>query len=611
MEGQFGEEASPELRRGLIDAMIAIAVYPDASRGTNDLAGRADRAVRKLFEEADARLWWSLRRDFKRLAEASPAAFLEAVETGLDSDDPPIMSLFRSEDGFLMGTEYLSQLLWALEMLARSPDYLKRAALLLAHLDQVDPGGTWGNRPAASLRQIFVPWCPQTYATSKRRLKVIDAITRRYPAIGWKLLVALAPRSYDASELSPLPDWRDFTPDEPEAITLPAVGRAAREIGARLLDQVGSEGARWKNILELWASFDLTWRSEAVKRLAVFANCLNSSADIEEIRDELRNLLQKHRNFADAQWAIPERDLEPLDAVFQSLHPTGPEDRHRWLFNPNPSLLMPNLSWEETQAQLETEQATAAGELLGALSPEGLVDFARTVSNPHALGMAIMKVGGYDEAKRRVIEIGLLADDDAAADVAVRMLFAVAHARGYEEIDRWWERAVAAGWGDRAELRIVGVLPATPTTWDRVAARSPSLHRDYWSRVNHWAIPKEANIERVVTELIDAGRAYHAVERLGQHLAQAPAADLIVRALHAALKDAATSAPGNAVMFSHHLGLLLDRIEADPSVSEDEVVALEWSYFQVLRYSPRPPRALQRALARNADFFALLVKTVW
>jgi hypothetical protein len=138
-----------------------------------------------------------------------------------------------------------------------------------------------------------------------------------------------------------------------------------------------------------------------------------------------------------------------------------------------------------------------------------------------------------------------------------------------------------------------------------------TLHQNYWSKVNHFAISKEASIDRVVAELIGAGRAYNAVEWLGQHLAQAPRGDVIVRALRAALKDKATSAPGNAVMFSHYLGLLLDRIEADSSVSEDEAVTLEWSYFQVLRYSPRPPRALQRALARDPDFFAMLIKAVW
>jgi hypothetical protein len=174
----------------------------------------------------------------------------------------------------------------------------------------------------------------------------------------------------------------------------------------------------------------------------------------------------------DAQWALPEQDLEPLDAIFRSMRPTGPEDRHRWLFNPNPRFLRPNLSWQETQAELEMLQSAAAEKLLGALSPEGLVDFARTVNNHHALGQAVMGVGEHDEAKRR-IKIGLLADDDAAADLATGMLFALADARGYAPIDCWWERAIAEGWSERAELRIVGVLPVSPTTWDRIAARSP------------------------------------------------------------------------------------------------------------------------------------------
>ena len=280
-EGQFGEEASPALRRGLSEAMIALGVHPQIAAAITDAAKHADRAVKKLLGKADARLWWSLSHDFRQLAEASPAAFLEVVEAGLDGDDAPIMSLFRSDEGFMARTEYLSELLWALEMLARSPDYLMPAALLLARLDEVDPGGNWGNRPAASLRRIFVSWSPQTYATPKQRLKVIDAIVKRYPRVGWNLLVALAPRSYDTSEPSPLPNWRDFTPDEREVITWPAVGRAAREIGARLLAQVSDDGARWRVLLDLWPNFEASWRDDAAKRLAVYARGLTNPAEIE------------------------------------------------------------------------------------------------------------------------------------------------------------------------------------------------------------------------------------------------------------------------------------------------------------------------------------------
>ena len=207
--GEFGDEVSPELRRGLAEAMVALGVYPEAVRAAPDAAGRAEQAVRNLLGAADAELWWSLSGDFRRLAEASPRAFLDAVEWGLDHKDRPVMALFRSDEGLMTRTEYLADLLWALEMLARSPDHLLQSALLLARLDSVDPGGKWGNRPGASLRRILLSWSPQTYAGPEQRLKVVDAIAKRFPQVGWNLLVRLAPRAHDTSDFSPMPDWRD------------------------------------------------------------------------------------------------------------------------------------------------------------------------------------------------------------------------------------------------------------------------------------------------------------------------------------------------------------------------------------------------------------------
>lgn len=181
--------------------------------------------------------------------------------------------------------------------------------------------------------------------------------------------------------------------------TWPAVGRAAREIGARLLTQVGDDGARWRVLLNLWANFEASWRDNAAKRLAVYARGLTNPGEIEAMRDALRDLLQKHRGFADAQWAMAEEDLEPLDAIFQTLQPIGPEDRHRWLFRANPNFLRPNVSWEDLQAELQANQLAAAEELLAALAPNRLFDFARTITMHHALGLAIAKAGGQRDAE--------------------------------------------------------------------------------------------------------------------------------------------------------------------------------------------------------------------
>ncbi len=144
------------------------------------------------------------------------------------------MSLFRSDEGLIHTTERLSNLLWALEMLARSPTYLFQAASILARLDELDPGGQWANRPFASLRQIFVTWSPQTYATSAQRLTVIDRLLRDHPEVGWKLLVAIAPKLYDTSNPTAMPNWRDFAPDQPETITWAAAAESSQAIGARL-----------------------------------------------------------------------------------------------------------------------------------------------------------------------------------------------------------------------------------------------------------------------------------------------------------------------------------------------------------------------------------------
>jgi transcriptional regulator with XRE-family HTH domain len=610
-DGQFGEEASPALRRGLSEAMIALGVYPQAAPQIGNAAKRADRAVKKLLETAEAPLWWSLSGDFRRLAEASPSAFLEMVEAGLDGEDPPVMSLFRSDEGFMSPTEYLAELLWALEMLARSPDYLMSAALLLARLDEVDPGGKWGNRPAASLRRIFVSWLPQTYATPKQRLKVIDAIVKRRPSVGWKLLVALAPRSHDTSQPSPLPDWRDFTPDEREEITWPAIGQAAREIGVRLLAKVGDDGSRWRTLLHRWADFEPSWRGEAAKRLSTYARDINNPGEHEAMRDALRELLQKHRGFADAQWSLSEKDLQPLDAIFRALQPIGPEDRHRWLFCPNPNFLRPNVSLENLRAELEADQLAATEELVAVLSPERLFEFAKTITRQAALGQSIANTGIGEAMKQRILKMALLADDDAGAELGMGMLFGLANTRGIEWVDRLWEMAASEGWGERAELRIIGMLPVNPSTWERIAARSPALDRAYWTTLNVYAVPKGSDVDQVATRLIEVGRSRPAVNWLCHHLAEGPSGTLLVHALRAAGDEKAPSDSNDTTSFSYSVGKILDFLEKDPTISEEEVVQLEWIYFQALRYSQRPARTLHRALARNPDFFVDLIKIIF
>ena len=518
-EGEFDEEPSDALRRGLTEAMIALAVYPGRAQLVTDVRGRADRAVRKLLDKAPPALWWSLSGDFHNIAEAAPEAFLDALETGLEGDDPSLMSLFRSDEGAFHPTEYLSNLLWSLEMLARSPDHLMRSALLLAHLHHVDPGGRLGNRPSASLRQIFVIWSPQTYAKPAQRLKVIDRIVREFPEVGWKLLLALAPRFYDTSEPSSMPNWRDFTLDEPEAVTWPSVAAAASAVGDRLLQQVGADGERWQALLDLWSNFAQDWRAEAAKQLEAYAGALNDPFEIEALRDKLRTILQHHRASKDAQWAMAETDLKPFDKAFAMLQPTGVEDRVRWMFRPGAVAFRPDFDWSKQQAELEAGQTEAAEDLIAELSPDEIFAFASTITMHHALGAAIAKTSVSEAVKRDIIKRGLMADAPAEADVGLGLLQTLkleAGVDGDSLVRAVWRQAIAENWGVRTEVRIVLCLPPTASTWREIEMRSPDLAAVYWRILSAYRIPDHADPTYAVDHLLAVGRSREAVGWLGQ-----------------------------------------------------------------------------------------------
>ena len=87
------------LRHGIGQVLILIALWGDRVRTVPDAGRRADAIVGKLLRDADKRRWWSLSGDFRLLAEASPSAFLTAVEDSLDQNDPPIGVLLARTKG--------------------------------------------------------------------------------------------------------------------------------------------------------------------------------------------------------------------------------------------------------------------------------------------------------------------------------------------------------------------------------------------------------------------------------------------------------------------------------------------------------------------------------
>ena len=144
-------------------------MYGNQVRAVPNASQYADIIVRGLLGNADERRWWSLASELRTLAEVSPDTFMSAIEESLSRENPPVMVLFKEDEGPLFGHAYHSNLLWALETLAWSPEYLSRAAEILARLALLDPEGRYANRPKNSLRSSLPPMATQFEPTPHAR----------------------------------------------------------------------------------------------------------------------------------------------------------------------------------------------------------------------------------------------------------------------------------------------------------------------------------------------------------------------------------------------------------------------------------------------------------
>ncbi|MGH1557402.1 hypothetical protein ACRAWD_05365 [Caulobacter segnis] len=184
-----GYSHSRFLRKGLAQTLLQIALLHEEAH--LDVPHKTPQAyVDDLIAnlpglKADASLMASLRDELIVLAEAAPDPFLEALEHLLEGEQPKALALFaESGDTFGRSGAY-TNVLWALEALAWSPDLFARVALALVRLAEIDPGGRYANRPKSTLRSIFLLWNPGTNASWDDRRDVLEVLLATSPKVGW------------------------------------------------------------------------------------------------------------------------------------------------------------------------------------------------------------------------------------------------------------------------------------------------------------------------------------------------------------------------------------------------------------------------------------------
>jgi excisionase family DNA binding protein len=604
------------LRLGVAQGLALLGTSDHVLADGHSTASYADSTVSDLLRKANddptGLLWRSLSRVLQLIAEAAPDAFLDAVDVGLVGDDPVLRMMFSdADDGGLGGaSSEHTDLLWALELLCWSPDHFSRAAGALARLAEIDPSGQLANRPAASLRAVFLPWFPQTSAPLPARLEVLDVLRKRHPRVAWSLEMALLPSGRDFSTPTPRPRYRQW-PSSDERPRLTEWLECITEITRRATEDAGRDPVRWRDLIGHVDDLPAEQRDELLKALRSVPTEATEGDQGALLWRTLVDLVARHREFADAPWALDEEALAQIETVARLYQPSDAVARYAHLFDWRPHL--PNVDPRDSelhQREVSVARTEAVRDVIATLGFRGIQRLAEESKVPEFVGQAMADAypGEHFSQVRP-----LLRRSDSLRRFAHGWV-----ARMAAETDPSWLDARAlemSRWSVDTQLGFLLAL-GRPTTRvvTLVDSLSAGVQRTYWETVLPVAADNDA-IHTVADRLLRHDRPWIAVDLLSVALHGANTAaraeldpDQIIQVLERCLK-AESADPGAASRAAYDVGMLLDYIEGE-GISPRLIAGLEWSFFRVLERT-RQPRALFRALSEDPHFFVDLVCRVY
>lgn len=594
------------LRRGLAETLALCGAQADKSSDPYNLAGLAESVVAALLANPGWRHWASLSILLPLLAEASPEAFLDALEKDLRRSEPRSLKLFESEGDPLFSSSPHVGLLWALEVLAWHQRYLTRTCLILALLEK-DCGKAAGmNSPIRSLAGMFLPWFPQTTASAEQRFEAIAQLSRRIPCVTWQLLLALLPQRYGVALPISRPLWREWTTTWVRDVTSAEYWQQVEKIVEWLLKGADDRASRWWQLIEKVESLPSSARQQLVARL----NSLDAGTWDVEARQKTAHVLRatagKHRKYPEAEWALPTQVVDELEKLRVKFEPHDPVVRHKWLFARFPKLpdLPRGVSWREREKEIFQRRKTALEEILPGIGLSGILKLVELADDPDSVGFAL--------GKARILK-----DDRAVLPKLVdsgngRLAeFAEGYVRGSFQAAGWgWVTDLAiTKWPANKIGRFASSLPFERRTWEFVEELSAEVSDHYWERVEHGYCDSHwDDIAYAASKLLDRGRPFQAINVLATAVDWDLDFDplLLIKALQLGLKvqNQASTLPDGAAF---NIQLIIERLQKDGQVASQQIAGLEWGYLRLLEGSEAAPKALFAWMKTDPEAFSRVV----
>ncbi len=599
---------SQYIRTGVAETLALIgsnvSVLENCSSGKPEMV--VFSVVREILQDADWILWSSLNPVLPLLSEASPNAFLDAVEITMSLKPCPFDELFLQEGDGITGINYLTGLLWALETLAWDEQYLARVVVILGDLSTHDPGGNWANRPSNSLSTIFLPWLPQTMASIEKRKVAVKTLQKENEDEAWKLILKLLPNQHQISSGSSKPRWRKWIPDDWDKTvshkdyweqisfyTEMAVEIAKNDIAKLniLIDHLDNlTGDSFKKMLEHLSSPEIVNKPEEER---------------VNIWETLVSFISKHRKYADAKWAMGSEVVSKIENVAVKLAPKNPLFLYHRLFSePDHELIDEKGKFQEQQEELEKYRRAAIKEIYDFGGISTVISFIEMVKFPEIVGNSLGAIAEIKEDLAFLPEF-LKEDNKKHLQFVRGFIFSRYQNKG----GGWIDKLNRGSWSFIQTGIFLTCLLFTMETWKRAKKYLGEHESEYWKRVQFYPFLEKDDLYYAIDKLVKYDRPYLAISCLSRlvHKNQPLNKKKAINTLRAAVSYKETFS-----MRTYDIVEIIKALQDAPDTNLEDLSDIEWAYLPLLdSYRGTSPKTLGMRLASDYKFFCEVIRFVY
>jgi hypothetical protein len=613
----YAQPYSAEIKKGIAASLAMLAANQGddtPAHGQVTYQQIADHVVAKLLEAANkdgsGKVWYSLREQLSLFAEAAPDIFLDGVEAGLKGDNPVLATMFVEDKNHFTSSPH-NDLLFALERLSWNEVYIARAALCLAKLAELDPGGNSANRPLSSLLDILSIIRPQTTADAQGRLKLIDLIDNHYPGVGHRLLVALIPENQAVHFGNSEPEYRKWKPDLLPSVTYGELYKMINEIVNRLLKSMsGQKGEKWKDLLAKLTNLPADDFDLVVTALGDLKGTDLDDAHQASIWNEIRLIISNHRQFPEAKWAYPPEQIDKLEEIYNALTPTSSTTLYAWLFAQHVELINPSgHDWQENEKRANEFRIEAATKIYDTESIAGILKLLESVDNPYLLGYSLT-VSPKDE--------DMLLEQINSEDVRTQDFLRgyIAHTVQVNGVAWANEKLLKykGVWRPEDKAALLLAAPANKALWLDVEKLGNEVERAYWKKILPYGLGTDfRDYVLAAKKFLAFNQPYHAITALNYaEKDESLNPQLIIDTLQKASRSNPLDSRTDIQMLGFNVSRLIRKLSGMQSVDTETVAQLEMTWFPVLRHEHEGgTMELHKKLAKEPEFFLELISLVY